>query len=165
MRQYLGFSPPSGPCGRGGAEFSVVSSPLGRRRPGGPTAMNQVTRKFPLRKHDFLDEFLGSWNAVQATHTLAHCNSHASDEVKTGASRQAVVAARHVVEEIGIDLAGSDAVGHSVTAPGVQVAIKLMQELAAASLHVHCQDASHQRSCQAGTPDAITTYGPGAGTV
>ena len=22
--------------------------------------MNQVTRKFPLRKHDFLDEFLGA---------------------------------------------------------------------------------------------------------
>src|SRR3974377_442641 len=59
MRQYLVFAPPSGPCGRDGPEVSVVSSPLGRRRPGGPTAMNQVTRKFPLRKHDFLDEFLG----------------------------------------------------------------------------------------------------------
>src|SRR3974377_241516 len=59
MRQYLVFAPPSGPCGRDGPEVSVVSSPLGRRRPGGPTAMNQVTRKFPLRKHDFLDVFLG----------------------------------------------------------------------------------------------------------
>src|SRR3974377_719335 len=71
MRQYLVFAPPSGPCGRDGPEVSVVSSPLGRRRPGGPTAMNQVTRKFPLRKHDFLDEFLvtlwwSTWNGYNA---------------------------------------------------------------------------------------------------
>ena len=34
-----------------------------------PTAKNQVIRKSPLRKHDFLDEFLGYGNPKTALDT------------------------------------------------------------------------------------------------